>query len=260
MATYQVKGPNGKATASRDPDDADPSDVIRQVSGAKPAPKQYDYVNGQTVPTGSPAAQAAQSPVSDSSVQNFLAGAGKATYDLGRGAGQMVGLTSRQDVADARKRDAPLMNTKAGVAGDMTGTIADLLPAAFIPGANTMAGAAAIGAGTGLMQPSTSTGETLGNTRVGRRCWTRVARVGPRRRSALSRREIGVGTAFQGRSGAHCRSYASVLRGRSGCRHPGGGKSFQSRRRAPCGAPDHCGTRRWQCWDSLNSSKRTLAE
>ena len=50
MATYQVKGPNGESYSIQGPDDADPSDVIRQVSGAKPAPKQYDYVNGQTVP------------------------------------------------------------------------------------------------------------------------------------------------------------------------------------------------------------------
>lgn len=131
------------------------------------APKSFDSVNGQLVPTGSPAAKAAQSPVSDSDTQNFLAGAGKATYDLGRGAGQWLGLTSRQDVADSRAQDAPLMKTKAGFAGDVTGTAADLLPAALIPGAGTMAGAAAIGAGGGLLQPSTSTGETAANTALG---------------------------------------------------------------------------------------------
>lgn len=131
------------------------------------APKSYDAVNGQLVPTGSPAAKAAQSPVSDSDVQNFLAGAGKATYDLGRGIGQLTGSVSRQDVADARARDAPLMKTKAGLAGDITGTAADLLPAALIPGAGTLGGAAAIGAGTGLLQPSASTGETLGNIGLG---------------------------------------------------------------------------------------------
>lgn len=191
MATYQVKGPNGETYSIQGPDDADPSDVIRQVSGAKPAPKQYDLVNGQTVPTGSPAAKAAQSPLSNSDTQNFLAGAGKATYDLGRGAGQMVGLTSRQDVADSRARDAPLMKTKAGFAGDITGSIADLLPAAFIPGANTMAGAAAIGAGGGLLQPSASTGETVGNTLLG-------GAAGPAS-LALGR---GVGALYQGAKAA----------------------------------------------------------
>lgn len=130
-------------------------------------PKSYDAVNGQLVPSGSPAAKAAQSPVSDSDFQNFLAGAGKATYDIGRGAGQWVGAVSRQDVADARARDAALMKTKAGLGGDIVGTGVDLLPAALIPGAGALGGAAAIGAGTGLLMPSTSTGETLGNVGLG---------------------------------------------------------------------------------------------
>jgi len=150
-------------------------------------PKSFDAVNGQLVPTGSPEAKAAQSPVSDSTAQNFLAGAGKASMDLLRGAGQLIPtyrspslsglvtgdkggwgtLVSRQDVADARARDAPLMNTTAGKVGDIVGTGVDLLPAAFIPGAGTLAGASAIGAGTGLLQPSTSTGETLGNVGLG---------------------------------------------------------------------------------------------
>jgi len=99
--------------------------------------------------------------------QNFLAGAGKATEDLGRGIGQLVGLTNRQDVAAARARDAALMGTGAGKAGMITGMGVDLLPSMFIPGANTVAGAAAIGAGTGLLQPSTSTMETLKNTGLG---------------------------------------------------------------------------------------------
>lgn len=130
--------------------------------------KSLDAIpGGQTVPTGSPAAVAARSPVSQSDTQNFFAGAGKATYDLGRGAGQWLGLESRQDVADSRARDAALMGTKAGKAGLLTGTVADLLPAMWVPGANTMAGAAAIGAGAGLLQPSTSSGETLGNTVLG---------------------------------------------------------------------------------------------
>lgn len=131
-------------------------------------PQSLDYLgNGQTAPTGSAAAKAALSPISQSDTQNFLAGAGKATYDLGRGAGQMLGLESRQDVANSRALDAPLMRTKAGKAGLITGTAADLLPAMWIPGANTMAGAAAIGAGAGLLQPSTSTGETAANTGLG---------------------------------------------------------------------------------------------
>lgn len=98
---------------------------------------------------------------------NFLAGAGKATEDLARGAGQALGLVSRRDVANSRALDAPLMATRAGKYGFLGGTISDLLPTGFIPGANTLAGAAAIGAGLGFLQPSTSTGETLINTGLG---------------------------------------------------------------------------------------------
>jgi hypothetical protein len=99
--------------------------------------------------------------------EKFLAGAGKAFTDVARGAGQMVGLVSRDDVAESRKRDAPLMRSGAGMAGNITGNIAALLPSAMVPGAATLPGAALIGAGTGLLAPSTSTGETLGNAALG---------------------------------------------------------------------------------------------
>jgi hypothetical protein len=78
-----------------------------------------------------------------------------------------VGAVDRSDVADSRKRDAPLMRTGAGLAGNITGNVAALLPTALIPGANTYTGAALIGAGTGLASPSTSTGETLQNVALG---------------------------------------------------------------------------------------------
>jgi hypothetical protein len=102
-----------------------------------------------------------------SGADKFLAGTGKAFTDFGRGIGQMVGAVDRSDVADSRKRDAPLMRTGAGLAGNITGNVAALLPTALIPGANTYTGAALIGAGTGLASPSTSTGETLQNVALG---------------------------------------------------------------------------------------------
>lgn len=102
-----------------------------------------------------------------SSTDKVLAGVGKTMTDLGRGAGQMLGLVSRDDVAEARKLDAPLMNTKAGAVGNFAGNLAMLAPTAMIPGANTLAGAGLIGAATGLLQPSTSTTETLTNVGLG---------------------------------------------------------------------------------------------
>lgn len=102
-----------------------------------------------------------------SGIDKFRAGAGKALADLGRGAGQYLGLTDRADVAEARKLDQPLMNTGAGLAGNLTGSVAALLPTALVPGANTYTGAAAIGAVTGAMQPSESTSETMKNIALG---------------------------------------------------------------------------------------------
>jgi hypothetical protein len=99
--------------------------------------------------------------------EKFRAGMGKAFADLGRGAGQYLGVVDREDVAESRKLDRPLMNQGAGLAGNITGNVAALLPTALIPGANTYTGAAAIGGVTGALQPSTSTSETVKNTALG---------------------------------------------------------------------------------------------
>lgn len=95
------------------------------------------------------------------------AGFGKAIVDTGRGLGQFVGAVSRDDVAESRKRDAALMNTGAGAAGNFGGNLALMLPTVAIPGAATLRGASAIGALQGLIQPSTSTGETVQNAALG---------------------------------------------------------------------------------------------
>lgn len=102
-----------------------------------------------------------------SGTEKFLAGAGKAFADVGRGAGQLVGLVSREDVAESRRLDAPLMKTGAGQAGNFVGNVALTAPTAMIPGANTVTGAGLIGAGIGLLQPSTSTAETALNIGLG---------------------------------------------------------------------------------------------
>ncbi len=99
--------------------------------------------------------------------QQAAAGVGKAITDVGRGVGQMVGAVSRDDVKESRRLDAPLMKTGAGTAGNIAGNVALLAPAALLPGANVIAGGAALGAGLGLLQPSESTSETLGNVGLG---------------------------------------------------------------------------------------------
>lgn len=97
----------------------------------------------------------------------FLAGVGKAVSDLGLGVRQRLGLADQAEVDAAAKRDAPLMGTTAGVVGNVSGNVAAMIPAAFVPGANTIVGAGAIGAVQGALQP-TQTGESvLRNTAMG---------------------------------------------------------------------------------------------
>src|SRR6185369_4416136 len=113
----------------------------------------------RSAPVAQPAQQAAYDPTQGMSTsEKLLAGAGKAFVDLGRGAGQLarsalpesaanrLGLPTAADIEESRRRDAPLMRTGAG-------SVAAALPTAFIPGANTIGGAALLGAAQGALQP-----------------------------------------------------------------------------------------------------------
>lgn len=150
-------------TAIRNADKAGDAESVRklgaylQTMGGQPAPTKvtslppasYDPTEGM------------------STFEKLAAGVGKGMTDMARGAGQVLGLVSRKDVEDARRLDAPLMKTTAGQFGNVVGNLALTAPLAAIPGANTVAGGATIGALTGLLQPSTSTGETVANTALG---------------------------------------------------------------------------------------------
>ena len=99
--------------------------------------------------------------------QKFLAGAGKAMADIGRGARQMVGMVSDEDIAASRERDRPLMGTGAGMAGNIVGNVASFLPTAMIPGANTYTGAALFGSTLGALQPTVEGESRLQNAAIG---------------------------------------------------------------------------------------------
>jgi hypothetical protein len=98
---------------------------------------------------------------------NYFAGAGKSLTDYWNGLKQKVGAYSFADAQEAKKLDAPLMKTKAGKAGAITGAVAGVLPIAFVPGANTLLGAGAVGAGMGLAAPATGWGDMALNTGAG---------------------------------------------------------------------------------------------
>lgn len=161
MPIYTLEGPDGKKYRIEGPAGATAEQLAAVISGGGQSREQraaaqmeadrklYDPTNGM------------------SGSSKFLAGVGKGMTDVARGVGQMVGAVDRDDVAESRKLDKSLMDTGAGMAGSFTGNVAALAPTVFIPGANTMAGSALIGAGTGLAQPSTSTKETLTNVGIG---------------------------------------------------------------------------------------------
>lgn len=106
-----------------------------------------------------------------SGYERAAAGFGKAFHDIGLGVRSMlpesVGGTKPGEVEEARLREAPLMHTGMGRAGNIAGAVTTALPAAFIPGANTVAGSAALGALYGGIQPATSWSERAGNALEG---------------------------------------------------------------------------------------------
>lgn len=89
--------------------------------------------------------------------EKALAGAGKAFVDVGRGAGQMLGMVDQASIDEAKRLDAPLMDTGGG----MVGNIGANMLTALVPGSNTVKGAALVGAGLSALQP-TATGEDRG--------------------------------------------------------------------------------------------------
>lgn len=152
MAIYRVQAPDGSVLRFEGPDDATPQQVEAAASqhfGPKSQDKPYSATEGIN------------------SMQLALEGVGKGFVDLARGAGQRLGLVSPQDVAETRKYDAPLMRTTEGKAGNIAGNFAAMVPAAFVPGANTVAGAAAIGGLAGALQPTTRDESALKNAAMG---------------------------------------------------------------------------------------------
>ena len=146
-----------------------------------------NHLAGTKLPTDPEGLQALLRPVAEShdptegmsGADKFFAGAGKGMTDVVRGGGQLardalgnrvgdaIGAPTQADVDATKMRDAPLLATGAGVAGDVTGTIAASLPAVLVPGAATLRWAAAVGAGLGLAQPVASDESRVKNTLVG---------------------------------------------------------------------------------------------
>lgn len=159
MAKYRIKAPDGSTFEVTAPDSASEAEVMAYAQSQFKAPEDQQATQR--------AALAKELQDSMSPLEAGLAGAGKAVADVGRGAGQWLGLVSRDDVAESRRLDAPLMGTTAGNVGNFAGNVAMLAPTAMIPGASTIPGASVIGALTGAVAPSVSGAETALNIGLG---------------------------------------------------------------------------------------------
>jgi hypothetical protein len=124
-------------------------------------------------------------------LRNVASGAGKLYSDVGLGARQAYAQATHADTSalnqeaiDKRSLDAPLAATGGGKVGQFVGA----LPLAAIPGANTYAGAALIGAGLGATQPTVGDESRLLNTGVGTALGVGGKYVGDTLSSWLTRR------------------------------------------------------------------------
>lgn len=112
--------------------------------------------------------------------ERFAAGYGKVLPDLALGAGGLardvmqmspggettanqLGLPTPGDVAAVRGRDAPLMSTPGGFAGNVAGNIGAAAPSAGLPGGATIPMSAIYGGLFGAMQPAESGAERTRN-------------------------------------------------------------------------------------------------
>jgi hypothetical protein len=124
--------------------------------------------------------------------QKFLAGVGKGVSDVGTGIGQIYAgvadtlaprsrnlsdlvtgrdpsraAAAQSEVNEERRLAKPLMDTGAGTAGNIAGSLAAALPTLAIPGANTVAGAALVGGGFNALQPVGEGESRLKNAALG---------------------------------------------------------------------------------------------
>lgn len=140
MPTYDVTAPDGKKYRVTAPEGATQEQIIayarEHVAPQEPAPDAF-----------------MQTAKDDSTLQNIAASVGGVMSGIPLGVRQMMGNDKPGEVDEWKRSMAGLWSTPGGKAGTVLGGVATMAPAAFIPGANTAVGAAALGAVNGLVQP-----------------------------------------------------------------------------------------------------------
>lgn len=185
-----------------------------------------------------------------SDLENAAAGWGKSVADLYRGARQFstelgnavgFGMLSptnfgneevqrlRQAQDEAAARDAALMGTKAGIAGNILGGVATAAPLAMVPGANTALGAGLTGAGLGATAPVGTGGDRGLNTALGFAGGVAGQKIGEKAtqfaRNAMTRARPSQAAAALNVGPSQSAAQASVS-GNLNVRMTGGGPSF----------------------------------
>ena len=88
-----------------------------------------------------------------SPLENFLAGAGRSVYETGRGLGQLAGIIPQSQIDEARRLDAPLMESTAGQLGNVAGAVGQMAsPGLLLKGAGVLPGVART-----ILNPRTAT-------------------------------------------------------------------------------------------------------
>lgn len=119
---------------------------------------------------GTPVSQRYDPTEGMSGAEKFLAGAGKAFMDLYRGGKQLFvkpGGELQAEIDESKRLDAPLMNTAAGLAGNVTGNLALTLPASLNPATASIRGASMLGTVMGLLSPTSSEENKLTSAAIG---------------------------------------------------------------------------------------------
>lgn len=140
-----ARPPGSAPSLRRNPalQDASLEDLIRMREAMNPA-----YAGGE-LSVGPFATGIKTSPA----VDQFISGGGKAFADPLLGAQQMTGFATQQEVDEMKRRDAPLLRTGPGKAGNVTGSALLAASVAGVPGANTVLGAGAVGGALGALEP-----------------------------------------------------------------------------------------------------------
>jgi hypothetical protein len=154
MPTYNVTGPDGRKYRVTAPDGATQDQIIA-------------YAQEQATPKQAEPDAFEQTAKSDSNTQNLFAGMGGALSGIPIAVREMVGKQKPGEFQEWKDSMAGLWSTPMGKVGTVAGGVLPAIPTMMVPGLNTVAGAAAVGAGMGALQPTGDDGSRGANILVG---------------------------------------------------------------------------------------------